>query len=220
MTPSTSQSAMLGAFSVIVVLCDPHGRFEAAVAATVGHRVDQMKIVRAQPQHPTTDRLYIMDHHLAVEILTDTGRHRPQVLAITDREDGNVLKEAVSVGTIGLLSLSRLTETLTAALARIHRGQPYYDQQLLRATVHTHSVGDTKPAYPRLTAREREVLAAIVAGHTTRGMAQHLGISVATVRSHVHKVLAKLGVHSRIEAAALMLAEPSSAPPVGGDMSE
>lgn len=42
-------------------------------------------------------------------------------------------------------------------------------------------------------------------GASTRRIGQLLGVSTATVRSHVKSVLAKLGVHSRVEAVALLL---------------
>lgn len=206
MTPSTSQSAMLGAL-VIVILCDPNGHLEPAVASAVAHHTARLRIVRVQPLHPSTDRLYIMDHRSAIELLTGAGDHRPPVVAITDREDAYVLKEAVSAGTMCLLARSRLSDTLGTALTRIHHGLPYYDRQLLRATLHAQRAPGVAQMHRRLTTREREILAGILAGHSTRHMAEHLDISVATVRSHIHKILTKLGVHSRIQAAGLFLTE-------------
>ncbi len=56
-----------------------------------------------------------------------------------------------------------------------------------------------------LTPREIEVLEAITDGHSTAKIASLLGISSATVRSHVKSLLAKLGLHSRVEAVSLIL---------------
>jgi len=53
---------------------------------------------------------------------------------------------------------------------------------------------------PRLTRREQEVLALLAAGQRPRQIADKLGVSPATVRNHVGHILAKLGVHSRLEA--------------------
>jgi PAS domain S-box-containing protein len=55
---------------------------------------------------------------------------------------------------------------------------------------------------PELTRRELEVLRLVAAGANTRAMADRLHVSPATVRNHVQHILAKLGVHSRLEAAA------------------
>jgi len=54
-----------------------------------------------------------------------------------------------------------------------------------------------------LTPRELDVLAAIRAGSTNRGIATSLGISVSTVNRHVEHILAKLGAHNRAQAGAL-----------------
>jgi PAS domain S-box-containing protein len=55
---------------------------------------------------------------------------------------------------------------------------------------------------PELTRREIEVLRRLAGGASTRAMAGELHVSPATVRNHVQHILAKLGVHSRLEAAA------------------
>jgi len=55
---------------------------------------------------------------------------------------------------------------------------------------------------PELTEREREVLRRITDGQSTRQIAKDLDISPATARTHAHNVLVKLGVRSRIQAAA------------------
>jgi two-component system NarL family response regulator len=55
---------------------------------------------------------------------------------------------------------------------------------------------------PELTRREIEILRRLTGGASTRTMAAELHVSPATVRNHVQNILAKLGVHSRLEAAA------------------
>ena len=56
---------------------------------------------------------------------------------------------------------------------------------------------------PALTAREREVLRAVAAGLQNKEIAQTLDLSLATVRNHIHNILEKLGVHSKLEAVSL-----------------
>lgn len=53
---------------------------------------------------------------------------------------------------------------------------------------------------PTLTPRELEVLRLLADGVGTKDMAERLSLSVATVRNHIERILAKLGVHSRLEA--------------------
>ncbi len=56
-----------------------------------------------------------------------------------------------------------------------------------------------------MTPREQEVLRLLASGASTEAIARKLGISPATARNHIHKVLEKLGVHSRLEAVTLAL---------------
>ncbi len=56
---------------------------------------------------------------------------------------------------------------------------------------------------PPLTPREIEVLHLVAAGLPNKQVARKLGLSLATVRNHVHNILVKLGVHSKLEAVSL-----------------
>ena len=56
---------------------------------------------------------------------------------------------------------------------------------------------------PPLTDREREVLRWVAAGEPNKEIAQRLDISLATVRNHIHHILEKLDVHSKLEAVSL-----------------
>jgi DNA-binding NarL/FixJ family response regulator len=63
-----------------------------------------------------------------------------------------------------------------------------------------HSPG---PATPPLTRRETEVLFQVAAGLQNKEVAHNLGLSLSTVRNHVHNILVKLHVHSKLEAVSL-----------------
>jgi len=58
-----------------------------------------------------------------------------------------------------------------------------------------------------MTSREKEVLRRIVAGQTTGQMSREMNVAASTLRAYVKNVLAKLGVHSRLEAAVLATRE-------------
>lgn len=76
--------------------------------------------------------------------------------------------------------------------------KPYPAGEEAVASAQTQGVGD-----PPLTVREREVLSQVASGLQNKEIAQRLDISLATVRNHVHNVLDKLGVHSKLEAVCL-----------------
>ena len=54
-----------------------------------------------------------------------------------------------------------------------------------------------------LTPRETEVLRRIVAGQSTSQMARDMDIAISTLRGYIKSILAKLGAHSRLQAAAI-----------------
>jgi DNA-binding NarL/FixJ family response regulator len=72
----------------------------------------------------------------------------------------------------------------------------------------------------RLTPREREVLACLAAsGGQREVVAAQLHLSVNTVRTHLRNLMAKLGVHSALEAAALIWHQEARPSPDGGSLS-
>lgn len=64
-----------------------------------------------------------------------------------------------------------------------------------------------------LTKREKEVVALLVSGATTRGIAEQTGLTVATVHTYLKRIYSKLGVHSRVELVARMVGTVGSVPP-------
>lgn len=69
------------------------------------------------------------------------------------------------------------------------------------ALIHTGLAG-AADVFAALTPREREVAALVAQGHGNKRIAVLLGISVATVKDHVHRILAKTGLHTRAAVAA------------------
>lgn len=94
------------------------------------------------------------------------------------------------------------TGRLTRLLARLER--PATPPRLVGMPRRAGRV-ETGPHGGTLTAREREVLGCVAAGLQNKEVAEALGISVATARNHVHRILEKLGVHSKLEALSLCL---------------
>jgi DNA-binding CsgD family transcriptional regulator len=90
---------------------------------------------------------------------------------------------------------SRLGRVLASLGAR-GPGQP-----LVAMPAHAESI-PREPA-PPLTEREKEILSWVAEGLQNKEIADKLGISLATVRNHIHNILEKLEVHSKLEALAL-----------------
>ena len=83
----------------------------------------------------------------------------------------------------------------------------------------TTSWGDqlTHPALSRLSPREREILGLLAMGLSNRRIAEECFLSLNTVRTYVQNVLVKLGVNSKLEAAAFALEHGQTAVPEGLD---
>lgn len=73
----------------------------------------------------------------------------------------------------------------------------------MRRAVEAHRRAGTPDATARLTPREREVLDLLAEGGTNKAIARALGVSPGTVKAHVERVIAKLGVRDRTQAAVL-----------------
>lgn len=71
-----------------------------------------------------------------------------------------------------------------------------------------------------LTKREKEVVALLVSGATTRGIAEQTQLTVATVHTYLKRIYSKLGVHSRVELVARMVGTVGSVPPPDGSMDD
>jgi len=106
-------------------------------------------------------------------------------------------REALVPGPGGRRRVLLSTVTLKAGGGRLvilHLLQP--------ASAPHESLNGGTPSGPRLTARQREVLALLCEGVPAKAVARRLGIRETTVRNHIHAILAQLGCHSQLQAIA------------------
>ena len=102
-------------------------------------------------------------------------------------------------------SLDRLIQVIHG-VARGETWLPTGDTgEVLRLLLRRHDPGPSggSEMLAGLTQRERDVLTCLAEGSGRRDMAEHLHISPNTVRTHLQNLMAKLGVHSALEAVAL-----------------
>jgi len=125
------------------------------------------------------------------------------VIILTMHETADYLRAAIAAGARGFITKDASREDLLAALVQVSSGGVAFPPELMRRAV---SLTDRAPALlalQRLTPREREVLAGLADGHTNKEIAQRLGISPGTVKTHVERLIGKLGVRDRTQAAIL-----------------
>jgi two-component system, NarL family, nitrate/nitrite response regulator NarL len=125
------------------------------------------------------------------------------LVALTGRSDGEAVRQAREAGFHGYLTkdipLQRFSEALSGAL----RGEPLSFHRPAEPRPFL-AVEDRDAALlaRQLTPRELEVLKLLVEGSDNATIASELSVSTNTVRTHVQSILTKLGVRSRLQAAA------------------
>jgi DNA-binding NarL/FixJ family response regulator len=132
-----------------------------------------------------------------------------RVVLVNDREDQELLLAALEAGASGYLTKRSTSHDLIQAARSSAAGDIAVpgDMQtnLIVQLVDRLKERDEAIGYlSTLTAREKDVLALLFEGSGTDAIAQHLVISPETARTHIQNVLEKLGVHSRLEAVALV----------------
>ncbi|HEY3509411.1 response regulator transcription factor [Kribbella sp. NPDC051137] len=177
-----------------LAICDGQRLFATVLAAAFaqhGHEVvlstdDARQLLaeadRAQPQ------LFVLDSPETAERLRDPGAY---VVLLADPQDENAW-DAYDRGTVdAVVSKSCPLQTLVDAVESVAEGnhvtagRPASERRRRAAVVEP------------LTSRELEVLRLVVQGYSTQWIADRLGVSRHTVRTHVQQVLRKLGVHAR-----------------------
>jgi two-component system, NarL family, response regulator DevR len=132
-----------------------------------------------------------------------------RVVVLTHHADDESLHNFVTAGAFGLVNLQ--LDGFAALVSALHRaaaGEFLLSSDTLRRIIRhqrTEFVRQQQRAdvIQRLTERELEILALIGGGLDNRMIAEKLYVSVTTVRSHIQHLLAKLDLHSRVQAAVL-----------------
>ena len=126
-----------------------------------------------------------------------------KIVMLSCLDDLSVVSEAKKAGVVGFLRKDQKVDAIVRAVEVVGAGGMAFDPATSRPQSRRMTGKDREPCLWSLTERETEVLRRIVAGQGTRQMASEMGVTISTLRSYVKSVLAKLGVHSRLEAAAI-----------------
>lgn len=125
-----------------------------------------------------------------------------RVVMLTASADEAVLASALEVGCSGFVTKAEDLSTVIAAVRGAVAGEAIITPALLARLLPRLSTRSRGPN-PGLSDREREVLQLVVAGHSNQEIADELVIALDTARNHVRSILAKLDVHSKLQAAAV-----------------
>jgi DNA-binding NarL/FixJ family response regulator len=147
----------------------------------------------------------------ALAFLRELRRRFPflPVVAMSGDDDPAHVTAALRAGAVSWVSKQVSVRELAAVVVGVTRGEASLPPVVLRQVLcrltadHTDGVG----ALARLTLRERQILELTARGLSRREIAERLQVSVNTVRTHSQHMLSKLGVHTTLEAVALVLRE-------------
>jgi DNA-binding NarL/FixJ family response regulator len=128
-------------------------------------------------------------------------------LMLTSFDDEEALLDSIMAGAAGYVLKQIQGSDLVSAVRTVAAGQSLLDPsattRLMARLRHDQQKEEEPDALPGLTDREREILALIGDGLTNRQIGQRLYLAEKTVKNHISRLLAKLGVERRIQAAVI-----------------
>jgi two-component system response regulator DevR len=140
-------------------------------------------------------------------------------LMLTSFDDEEALLDSIMAGASGYVLKQIKGSDLVSAVRTVAAGQSLLDPSAtarLMARLRQGQEPEPEPdALPGLTDREREILALIGEGLTNRQIGQRLFLAEKTVKNHISRLLGKLGVERRIQAAVIATQAQDRAKPQG-----
>jgi DNA-binding NarL/FixJ family response regulator len=170
------------------------GRQAVEIAARLGPDVVVMDV-----------RMPVMDGIEATrQITAGQGAGVPRVLILTTFDLDEYVFEALRAGASGFALKSRPLEELLTAIRTVAAGEALLAPSVTRRLIAHFALRAPAPprAAPRLaelTEREREVLALVARGLSNTELAGTLRVSLPTVKTHVSRILTKLGARDRTQ---------------------
>lgn len=148
-------------------------------------------------------------NHNRIQFVEFARERRPGVKVIVKNLGGSEadLVELVRAGASGFVLNDATFQDVLEAIRTVASGASVLPSALtseLFSQIVKRRVTDATPAIPqsvRMTKREKEIVALIAAGLSNKDIAHRLNIATYTVKSHVHSILEKLALHTRLEIA-------------------
>ena len=168
---------------------------DEAVAQALELRPDVVLMDIFMPQQDGVDATRtILQLHPEIAIVVLTGSRRQQQIL-----------DAVQAGAVGFLSKDAERDEFARAIRSVRRGEPWLPPALTRGLL--QRMTSRGPLGAPLTSRETDILRLVARGYSNQRIADAAFLAEVTVRSHVSRILGKLGVSNRVEAALWALRE-------------
>ncbi|WP_029288128.1 response regulator transcription factor [Cellulomonas sp. HZM] len=181
---------------------------QAVRALGPGAAAGPVDVVLMDVRMPTMDGLTATAQITAADA---PGRPAPRVIVLTTFDLDEYVLAAIRAGASGFLLKDAPPEEMLAAIRTVHRGDAVIAASSTRrllehlVTVLPAQADDSAPdparaAVADLTEREREVLVLMARGRSNTEIGAELYVAEATVKTHVGRILAKLGARDRVQA--------------------
>ena len=138
-----------------------------------------------------------------VEVMRQVRAQAPQVrfLVLTTYDTDEYIGPALAAGAQGYLLKDALPDELANGIRAVMRGAAALEPEVAARLLERMAEGERD----ELSERELEVLRLLVAGASNKAIAAQLNLSENTIKTHISRIFAKLGVQSRAEAVAVAL---------------
>ena len=139
-----------------------------------------------------------------IEVMRHVRAQAPKVrfLVLTTYDTDEYIGPALAAGAQGYLLKDALPEELARGIRSVMRGGAALEPEVAARLIERMAEGERGD---ELSRRELEVLRLLAAGASNKAVATQLGLSENTVKTHISRIFAKLGVQSRAEAVAVAL---------------
>lgn len=185
----------------IRMLVDSQPDLEVVAEASDGR--EAIEVVRAhRPDVVLMDiRMPVMDGLAATaELLRDAAP--PRIVMLTTFDLDEAAARAIREGASGFLLKDADPEFLLAAVRTVHSGSAVIAASATRELFERFTDAASRPvpaSYGELTEREREIFALAARGLSNAEIAAREYLSEATVKTHISRILAKLGLRDRVQ---------------------
>jgi DNA-binding NarL/FixJ family response regulator len=129
-----------------------------------------------------------------------------RVVVITAFQESDLLAQAVQLGAVGYIPKTHAAEHLVQVIRLVGEGQmvlPIEQLAVLFSGLPARQRPPDRKTHPQeLTVREVRILQEISDGWSTAEIANHLSLTPSSIRGHLKDIMARLGVHSQVEAVA------------------
>lgn len=201
-----------------VLLADDHALFRSGLRAVLDTQADLdcvaevadgrsavTEVMRLRPDVAILDvRMPRLDGLAATEEILRAPGNETKVLVLTTYDSDDYVYRALRAGASGFLLKNLPPEEMISAVRVAGRGDALIDPSVTSRLVARFATSIEPPASPpeieRLTSREREVLLLIANARSNAEIAEELRVGEETVKTHVSRVLAKLGLRDRVQA--------------------